>query len=90
MALGWKLPSGRRFGRMMQVLGLTALLRLTLATWLRQAFATTWAQERTLRFVLATYGSGISLWWLEAISKLSFGLQKHLLALNFVAKSLRS
>jgi len=26
----------------------------------------------------------------EAISKLSFGLQKHLLALNFVAKSLRS
>jgi len=27
---------------------------------------------------------------LEAISKLSFGLQKHLLALNFVAKSLRS
>ncbi len=30
-----------------------------------------------------------SIHWLEAISKLSFGLQKHLLTPNFVAKSLR-
>ena len=124
VALYWKLPFGRLFGRVMQVLGITAVLRLiptavllfkdvrvledalyndwysllgllgrdtvpewlhaplmglnlfhlifvlllTLATWLlRQDSTTTWTWGRTLRFVLATYGSGIILWWLVLV-----------------------
>ena len=124
VALYWKLPFRRLFGRVMQVLGITAVLRLiptavllfkdvrvledalysdwysllgvlgrdtvpewlhapllglnlfhlifvlllTLAVWLlRQDSTTTWRWGRTLRFVLATYGSGILLWWLVLV-----------------------